>query len=605
MESESWTDASGLPLPQQQQQQPLSTQALPQQQQQQQLEPLHHQDQLDRQMLRHLLKKYSAAGISRLLEEEAASPDMQDDGASVFTSSTYSSVKSEDAPSIFDSGSSIRTSVSDTTSSARNSILSNMSARTAKLLGRKNTSASSALRRQASMSQMDDPSATQWDPSELQGDSSASGSKQKGTFTCGFCSEEDIQKTCTRKNDLKRHIEDFHNMNAQWTCPQRDCNMVFDWQTAYKTHLKHAHGGVRISPDEAKIDLCPQTIFACGFENCIQVFESPSEAEASTTFKEYVAHVVKHLDEGSSCGDWTYSTRMRNLLRQCAVSRHWTNSQWPEAERNSLTWQPQSSGVLRKCLETKHLGEIGMLIQYAYELGSGANPTPGLHESFLIPTKGQCQMHTTGPKMRLQPGTSMAPEPEGFQFRISRDPNTNPSLANYYANQRRQYNPRAPVRTGRSARPPMRAMTQPTNGVGPHQAFHQQPAPNMFDPTGFYAQHQHQQHQHQQNHQQHQQQHPQQQQFALMSPVSNGGIISDDLRSLRSMASSNSSTDLEMSDAGLMNTSYLPQQDFSSSFTHNGLQSPAPTEGCNIPNPSEMKMGQASQFVGYDHQQTY
>jgi hypothetical protein len=77
MESESWTDASGLPLPQQQQQQPLSTQALPQQQQQQQLEPLHHQDQLDRQMLRHLLKKYSAAGISRLLEEEAASPDMR------------------------------------------------------------------------------------------------------------------------------------------------------------------------------------------------------------------------------------------------------------------------------------------------------------------------------------------------------------------------------------------------------------------------------------------------------------------------------------------------------------------------------------------------
>jgi hypothetical protein len=79
MESEPWNDASGLPPPpQQQQQQPLSTQVLPQQQQlQPQIESLHHQDQLDRQMLRHLLKKYSAAGISRLLEEEAASPDMR------------------------------------------------------------------------------------------------------------------------------------------------------------------------------------------------------------------------------------------------------------------------------------------------------------------------------------------------------------------------------------------------------------------------------------------------------------------------------------------------------------------------------------------------
>ena len=123
-------------------------------------------------------------------------------------------------------------------SSLRGSIISNVSARTAKLLGRK------APR----------PSIThEEETSPASNESTTPAPKQKGSFTCGFCREEDIQKTCTRKNDLKRHIEDFHNTNAQWFCRQKGCDMVFDWQTAYKTHLKQAHGGSRMSLDEAKI----------------------------------------------------------------------------------------------------------------------------------------------------------------------------------------------------------------------------------------------------------------------------------------------------------------------------------------------------------------
>ncbi|KAJ3530045.1 hypothetical protein NM208_g9498 [Fusarium decemcellulare] len=346
----------------------------------------HQDDSLDRQLLRHLMRRYGREGVAQLMDEEATSPAIShNDGASVISSSTYSSVKSEDAPSIFDTAS-IRTYSSDN-SSVRGSIISNVSARTAKLLGRKTQSVRS------SSSHEEEVSTT---PSGESATPAPHTPKQKGSFTCGFCREEDIQKTCTRKNDLKRHIEDFHNTNAQWFCRHKDCNMVFDWQTAYKTHLKQAHGGSRMTLDEAKVNLCPQTVFACGFENCPQVFEAPSDDDADSTFKEFVAHVVKHFDEGSNSGEWTYSGRMRNLLRQNGLVRAWANSSWPEEERSRLQWHPQSSGILRKRLETRHLGDLQLLVQYAIALGSEPSSITKYREDFINPVKDQCRQPIVG-----------------------------------------------------------------------------------------------------------------------------------------------------------------------------------------------------------------
>lgn len=55
-------------------------------------------DDLDRQMLRHLMARYSEQELARLIHEERASPANHNDAASVMTSSTYSSIKSEDTP---------------------------------------------------------------------------------------------------------------------------------------------------------------------------------------------------------------------------------------------------------------------------------------------------------------------------------------------------------------------------------------------------------------------------------------------------------------------------------------------------------------------------
>ena len=521
------------------------------------------------------------------------------DTASVLTSSTYSSVKSDDAPSLFDSGSSIR-ALSDT-SSARGSIISNVSARTAKFLGRKSHgSANSSARQSIALTNDSSSTISQCDADSAAGDhggsvASGAAAKQKGIFECGFCKEENLLKTCTRKNDLKRHIEDFHNMNAQWHCRQRGCGMVFDWQTVYKTHLKHAHGGSRMALDDAKITLCPQTIFACGFDNCFQVFEAPSDAEISETFKEYVAHVIKHLDEGSNSGDWSYSTRIRNLMRQSGVLRSWTNSSWPESERNRLTWDTQTSNVLRKRLETRHLGDLRLLVQYAIALGSNPAGVQDFHDTFTLPIQDKCQMQISGhannmgmqaappqPSRQGQPQPQPQPQPhppqqaseqDPFSFKISRGAgsNPNPHLANYYATQRHQmFVPRAPVRSGRSARPPCRAM--PTSTMPPQQPF-QQPAPNMFDPGNYQGQ---------------------PQPYQMMAPA-DGGIIADDLRSLRSMASgtNSSAADVDMSDAQMLDPSgYMGahQQDFSAPYE---LQSPAPSDG-------GIKMEQPTHFGGFN-----
>ncbi|KAM0250293.1 hypothetical protein ACHAP5_002352 [Fusarium lateritium] len=513
----------------------------------------HHDDHLDRQLLRHLMQRYGREGIAQLMEEEAISPATSiNDRASVISSSTYSSVKSEETPSVFDSAS-IRTYSSDN-SSLRGSIISNVAGRTAKLLGRKPPPARPSITHDE-------------ETSPASNESTTPAPKQKGSFTCGFCREEDIQKTCTRKNDLKRHIEDFHNTNAQWFCRQKGCDKVFDWQTAYKTHLKQAHGGSRMSLDEAKVNLCPQTVFACGFENCAKVLEAPTDDDADTIFKEFVAHVVKHFDEGSNSGEWSYSGRMRNLLRQSGLVQAWESSLWDEKGRSLLQWHPQSSGILRKRLETRHLNDTPLLIQYAIALGSEPSSITEYRLDFINPIKDQCRQVVPGHKSRAPPLPPSGPPPsvDQYQFRISRGNTTHtPNMAAYMTAQRRGFPARpGPVRAGRSARPPRQAMPVTSAAPGPMPHHFQYPnmaSPTMFDPR--------QQQQHQQ--------------FAMMQQA-NGGIIAEDLRNFRSMANGIPEQDVDMGDADMMGSSFLQEPSFSSPYGPQAITSPAPDGSCLAP----------------------
>ncbi|KHN98637.1 Zinc finger, C2H2-like protein [Metarhizium album ARSEF 1941] len=237
---------------------------------------------------------------------------------------------------------------------------------------------------------------------------------QRLDYACGFCAEENIRKTCTRRNDLRRHIENFHNSNAMWFCQHPGCRMAYDWQTAYQNHLRTAHGRSHMNVDEAKVRLCPQTVFACGFENCTQVFEAPNEDDTAATLKEYSGHIVKHFEEGSNGGRWTYSARIRNLLRQHQVSAFWDKA-WPDMERPQLEWEPQSSMAARKTLEAAHLENLPFLIRSIIMLGSSPGDFGSLEGELEPPVRRRC------PKAQFQHRLSFEAHARSPQLAAERD----------------------------------------------------------------------------------------------------------------------------------------------------------------------------------------
>ncbi|KAG6120067.1 hypothetical protein E4U14_004241 [Claviceps sp. LM454 group G7] len=216
--------------------------------------------------------------------------------------------------------------------------------------------------------------------------SKASQKPQKSDYPCGICAEENILKTCTRRNDLRRHIENFHNRNAIWFCQHPGCKMGFDWQGAYQIHLRTAHGRSHMNVDEAMIKVCPQKVFACGFESCIRVFECSSESDAGTTLKEYSGHVVKHFDEGSTTVRWSYSTRIRNLLRQSQVAAFWERA-WSDRQQPRLQWDTQRSMAARKTLEAGIVEELPFLVHFLIVLGSSGSNMSELEGRLELPFK--------------------------------------------------------------------------------------------------------------------------------------------------------------------------------------------------------------------------
>lgn len=531
----------------------------------------HGVNELDLQLLIHLVDKYTPDPLMRLFQysphqlkqllEELkmtnSSDSLLEQNVSTRTSSIFSPI-SEDYNSLFDVGTS-------RTSSSRSSLVS----QPATGIGSRGS-----YSRQSQSRDIMQHSVTASEPASA---------KQRGNFLCGFCTEEGIQKTCTRKNDLKRHIEDFHNTNSQWYCRQPECNKVFDWHTVYKTHLKVMHSGSRLSPDEEKVKLCPQTVFACGFENCIKVYEAPSDSEIVSTFKDYVAHVVKHFDEGSNSGEWSYSTRIRNLMRQSGVLTHWQLAPPSETEKNSFIWHPQSSFVLRKLLETRHLNNLNQLLEYAIALGSGSSDVHKFTGLFVIPIKDQCQMPIDGHENKAQHTSPQTPQPDPLQFHIRQDPN----LQQFGPPQRNTYPLRKPVRVGRSAPQPSQKASrssQPLQKPPPPQSS---PPPPMCDPGGFYTSSQNQQQptgfftesQHQQP-------------LGLMMVPNGVNSQEETMRPFSTISNGVSSPDVEMGDVPVLTPNFMSQTNFANPF---GVDFSGFTMDSSIPGNNQLQ--QQTQFM--------
>ncbi len=129
-------------------------------------------------------------------------------------------------------------------------------------------------------------------------------------------------------------------------------------------------------------------MFACGFDHCREVFEAESDKDAPTIRKQYFEHVLFHILDRH--GKWSYSRRIRNMLHQRLIS-----ATWKEHNRDNeqeLLWQPQTSAIMRKMLECRHLVDVPMFCKYAMLLGmrrDGEAPAPA-PSNFLIPVLNTC-----------------------------------------------------------------------------------------------------------------------------------------------------------------------------------------------------------------------
>ncbi|KAK0621616.1 hypothetical protein B0T17DRAFT_297897 [Bombardia bombarda] len=204
---------------------------------------------------------------------------------------------------------------------------------------------------------------------------------------CPFCFEVGITSSVARKADLIRHFEGSHHTDTQWQCPEPGCSSVFDWRSAFVSHMKEVHQNTKSNCKKAEVALCPQVVFSCGF--CDVVFEASGDQDASQKADEYFKHVANHYHRDRfSHRDWSYSTRFRNMLQHLAVGGFGVD----------LQWQPHTTRVLRKVLETRHFSDIQLLLTCAVILGTepydtpSKSPLPSLPLEFSLPVKDICSI---------------------------------------------------------------------------------------------------------------------------------------------------------------------------------------------------------------------
>ncbi|KAK1638570.1 hypothetical protein BDP81DRAFT_460151 [Colletotrichum phormii] len=240
---------------------------------------------------------------------------------------------------------------------------------------------------------------------------------------CPMCAVHDVYVGFGRKSDFKKHLQNFHNTDCIWVCPQDNCRMIFDFEKAYIAHVKldHHQGEAAYPPaaavaaaEQVKVSLCAQVVFACGFIGCKEVFEASDDSEAPKTADAYFDHLASHFDKRSSTinansssytlgvsSEWTYYHQMQNLLRQRSLKDEWKHMLWDKAARNQLRWQPRSSGDFKKILECRHLADVPRILHAAWTLGqtcfsSPEHPAPDFPGEATRPVRSRCPLAGEG-----------------------------------------------------------------------------------------------------------------------------------------------------------------------------------------------------------------
>ncbi|KAK2032027.1 hypothetical protein LX32DRAFT_691285 [Colletotrichum zoysiae] len=226
---------------------------------------------------------------------------------------------------------------------------------------------------------------------------------------CPLCAVYDVRVGFGRRSDFKKHLQNFHNTDCAWVCPERGCRMVLDFEKAFVTHYKIDHGDVHPPPGRVRVELCTQVVFACGFLGCKEVVEASDDGGAAAAADMYFDHLAGHFGScsagaGASAppAEWAYHHQVQNLLRQRALKDEWKHTLWDKTARKQLRWQPRSSGDLRKLLECRHLADVPRVLHAAWTLGQSSfsspeHPPPAAFPGAAArPLRNGCPLSITG-----------------------------------------------------------------------------------------------------------------------------------------------------------------------------------------------------------------
>ncbi|OAR04997.1 hypothetical protein LLEC1_05507 [Akanthomyces lecanii] len=209
--------------------------------------------------------------------------------------------------------------------------------------------------------------------------SDAEPAPDKESHPCGLCKEMNHELSCVRKNDLKRHFGDFHQIVTEYRCPVENCLFTCELKKQFSKHIKidglHRQVVTNHEIGDHRHVVCRPVKFACGFAGCSLLFETPTGGDSATTFGEYVEHVMKHYDE-EELPLWSYSTRIQNLLRQSRFQGVWKH--FSNVGLNTLEFGWEWTTTLRRDLLTGQFLDPERTLKEAISIGLGHQRNYGM-----------------------------------------------------------------------------------------------------------------------------------------------------------------------------------------------------------------------------------
>ena len=172
------------------------------------------------------------------------------------------------------------------------------------------------------------------------------------------------------RSDWKRHEEEKHENNVEYTCKKEDCkSRSHRRRKAFNRHINKSDECKKksVSAANCRTYIGLKKAWGCGF--CAETFYKWSER---------VAHVGKHQDEGMQKIEWSHSRVILGLLNQRAMEEHWTYLKKEVFEQiyPGSFWEPIPTMKLQDDLEHGGPGDKARLVKEAQKLlmkGSSTN----------------------------------------------------------------------------------------------------------------------------------------------------------------------------------------------------------------------------------------